>query len=60
MFKAKLSDLRKCPSCGWLMKLLTDPDPDVPQADTADLSIVRFFQCQNRACEHCARAERAA
>ena len=60
MLRAKLSDLRQCPSCGWIMKLLADPDLDAPQADTAHLSVVRFWQCTNRACEHCVRADRVA
>jgi hypothetical protein len=60
MFRAKLSDTKQCPSCGWIMRLQVDPDERAPQADTPDLSVVRFFQCTNRACEHCERADRAA
>jgi hypothetical protein len=62
MFRAKLSEIRKCPSCGWLMRLTTDPDPDsgVPQTDTPHLSVVRFYLCQNRSCEHAEHADRAA
>ena len=43
-----------------LMRPQTDPDPDAPQADTAHLSVVRFYLCANRACEHAERADRAA
>ena len=56
MFKAKLSEVRKCPSCGWLMRLMTDPDERTPEVDTANLSIVKFFLCQNRSCEYAERA----
>jgi hypothetical protein len=60
MFRAKLSEIRKCPSCGWLMRLTVDPDDRAPKADTAHLSVVRFYLCANRACEHAERAGRAA
>jgi hypothetical protein len=45
-----------CPSCGWIMRLQVDPDDRTPQTDTADLSVVRFYLCSNRACEHAERA----
>jgi hypothetical protein len=38
------------------MRLQGDPDDRTPQADTADLSVVRFYLCANRACEHVERA----
>jgi hypothetical protein len=57
MLKAKLHETRQCPSCGWLKRLQVDPDDRAPQADTPDLSVVRFYLCANRACE---RKERAA
>jgi hypothetical protein len=41
------------------MRLQVDPDDRTPQADTADLSVVRFYLCANRACEHAERADRA-
>jgi hypothetical protein len=44
-----------CPSCGRLMLLQDDPDDRTPHADTADLSVVRFYLCANRACEHAER-----
>jgi hypothetical protein len=42
------------------MRLMVDPDEREPSADTADLSVVRFYLCANRACEHAERADRAA
>jgi hypothetical protein len=60
MLRAKLSDTKQCPSCGWVMRLMVDPDQRRPQADTAHLSVVRFYLCANRACEHAERAPRAA
>jgi hypothetical protein len=33
-----------------------DPNDRAPQADTVHLSIVRFYLCANRACEHAERA----
>jgi hypothetical protein len=60
MLKAKLHETRQCPSCGWLMRLQIDPDERGPRTDTPDLSVVRFYLCANRACEHAERADRAA
>jgi len=42
------------------MRLQVDPDEQVPRADTSNVSVVRFYQCANRACEHAERADRAA
>ena len=52
MLRAKLSDTKQCPSCGWLMKLATKPDPREIPAPNAEVSRVRFYECVNRACEH--------
>jgi hypothetical protein len=61
MFKAKLSEVKACPSCGWIMRLQVDPDPqEKPTVKAADFSPVRFYLCANRACEHAERADRAA
>jgi hypothetical protein len=38
------------------MRLEVDPDERAPQADTPDLSVMRFYLCANRACEHAERA----
>jgi hypothetical protein len=38
------------------MRLQVDSDDRTPQADTPDLSVVRFYLCANRACEHVERA----
>jgi hypothetical protein len=57
VFRVKLSDTKQCPSCGWIMRLQVDPDPqEEPIAKSADFSPVRFYQCANRACEHAERA----
>jgi hypothetical protein len=42
------------------MRLTVDPDDRAPKADTAHLSVVHFYLCANRACEHAERAGRAA
>jgi hypothetical protein len=61
MFRAKLSETNQVPpSCGWIMRLTVDPDDRAPQPDTPHLSVVRFYLCANRACEHAERADRAA
>ena len=60
MLRAKLSEIKQCPSCGWIMRLTVDPDDRTPRADTAHLSVVKFYLCANRACEHAERADRAA
>jgi hypothetical protein len=56
MLRAKLADCKQCRSCGWLMRLQVDPDDQAPRADTKDVSVVRFYVCANRACEHAERA----
>ena len=56
MLRAKLSDTKQCPSCGWLMRLEIDTDPQETRAVKADVSPVRFYLCANRACEHAERA----
>ena len=60
MLRAKLSEIKQCPSCGWIMRLQVDPDDRTPRADTSNLSVVKFYLCANSACEHAERADRAA
>jgi hypothetical protein len=38
------------------MRLQVDPDERAPRADTSNLSVVRFYLCANRSCEHAERA----
>lgn len=55
--KAKLSETKQCPSCGWIMRLAVDPDPQEQRTVKAsDFSPVRFYVCANRSCEHAERA----
>ena len=56
MLRAKISEVKQCPSCGWIMRLQVDPDEHSPKTDTANLSVVRFYLCANRACDHAERA----
>jgi hypothetical protein len=50
MLRAKISEVKQCPSCGWIMRLQVDPDEHSRKTDTANLSVVRFT---------CARIARA-
>jgi len=57
MLRAKLSDTKQCPSCGWIMRLQVDPDQQEKlNVKAADYSPIKFFLCSNRACEHAERA----
>ena len=44
----------------WFWSDQFDLDDRAPQADTAHLSVVRFYLCANRACERAERADCAA
>jgi len=58
MLRAKLSDTKQCPSCGWLMRLLVDLESMRPLAQSADRApnLQRYYECVNKACEHVERA----
>ena len=57
MFRAKLCDTKQCPSCGWLMRLIVDPESMRRLGRTTDwMRLQRYYQCVNKACEHVERA----
>ena len=57
MFRAKLCDTKQCPSCGWLMRLIVDPESMRQLGRTTDWTrLQRYYQCVNKACEHVERA----
>jgi hypothetical protein len=44
-FRAKLSETKQCRMCGWLLKVVVDPDAEPRLTGRADVSAVRCYQC---------------